>query len=539
MQHFKKHNILLIILLILSVQTFFAQNSCSNRYKERSFNSIQIFRDVKYSKSAPKLIASSLGVETTIDKDLVMDIFMPPPTDTVQKRPLVIIAHGGGFIDVAFMGGTLLVGTKDNDDVQALCDTLAHWGYVTACIEYRTGFDIASTTSIKRAVWRGAQDMSAALRFFRKNAQWFNIDPERVFIGGSSAGAFCAIHSTFIDYTERIPESLQQAPLVQLDLGALHSRPVVELTAFNPFAGNNVIGNDVDSLPKGLVAFWGAIADTSMFSGINKAPMIMFHGTADPVVSSQCAQPFASVVLTAPVTCGSEIMDIAMTQRNLPHDIYLAPGEGHEYWGALNGMWTLNGPNAFWDSIISTTADYFYELMRPLAPTLIGPAACAPNTVYTFSVNNPNIGSDYCWEVDGGNILSLVPNASSIDVIFTTNNAIAYVKCTERDRADVISQQRIKGINISTLVSSVNYDLKEFDFKIFPNPAGDYFELVVAADEFKHGILDIIDLNGKILRRISVNDKNLKIDCSSISSGYYLLRLISDQKTISKPFIIK
>lgn len=172
-------------LLFLSFLPFLlkAQDCLGKRYQERIFSSVQVFQEVVYSQDAPSLLGSSFGAETTFDQDLVMDIYMPPPTDTVRNRPVVILAHGGGFVNIFFMGGTTLVGTKDNEDVQALADTLAHWGFVAASIQYRTGFDPANGSSVKRAVWRGSQDISAGIRFFRKNAQWFGIDPHKVFVG--------------------------------------------------------------------------------------------------------------------------------------------------------------------------------------------------------------------------------------------------------------------------------------------------------------------------------------------------------------------
>jgi len=532
------NSLLRAIIFLIAVPMAFSQTDCGNRYKERTFSSIQIFRNVVYSKNAPKLIAATLGSETVIGKDLVMDIFMPPPTDSVVNRPLVIVAHGGGFIDVAFMGGTLLVGNKDNDDVQALCDTLAHWGYVTACIEYRTGFDVASSASIKRAVWRGAQDMSAAMRFFRKNASWFNIDPNKIFIGGSSAGAFCAIHSTFADYQERIPETYQQS-IFMANLGAMHSRPVVALTGFNPFSGNNTSANDVDSLPTAMVSFWGAIADTAFIAGNNKAPIKMFHGTSDPVVSSQCAQPFASVVLAAPVCCGSEIMNIALNNSNVDHQMTLEPGQGHEYWGALNGMWMPNSPNSFWLPIIESTAGFFYDYMRPPTPQIIGPNACAPNTVYNFSVSNPNPGSDYCWEVSSGNIVSSNVNSSSIDVIFDSIQISANVKCIERDRSDILSLQRIKGVNISSSVAVAFTNDLENSFRIFPNPADDWVNFELDKEPQGNELLIFSDFMGRELMAIEVDKKIISIPLQNFASGNYLVRYISGKFIQNRLLIIE
>ena len=56
-----------------------------------------------------------------------MDIYQPTG-DNVTHRPLVILAHGGSFVN----------GTRSSDyPITALCADLAHKGYVTVSIDYR------------------------------------------------------------------------------------------------------------------------------------------------------------------------------------------------------------------------------------------------------------------------------------------------------------------------------------------------------------------------------------------------------------------
>lgn len=522
---------LLLGLFIGFALSFAEAQSCTGRYRSRHFGSIQIFRDVKYSLDAPMLLSASLGVETTYPEDLVMDIFLPPPTDPAQKRPVVILAHGGGFINVLFMGGTLLVGTKDNQDIQALADTLAHWGFVTASIQYRTGFDVLSGTSIKRAVWRGAQDMSAAVRFFRKNATWFNIDPQRIFIGGSSAGAFCAIHSTFVDNAERISESFQVTPVVMPDLGALHSRPVVQLTGFNPFTGGNVLGNDVDSIAQGVAAYWGAIADVSMFGGNNKAPMIMFHGTNDLVVDYECARPFSGVILVAPETCGSAVMDSALSALSMPHTLHLAPGEGHEYWGALNGEWLpLTGPNAYWQPMIQQTADYFYDLMKPAPPVITGSSSVSPSIVYTYNISNTLPSGSYCWEVTGGTIVSPNTTGPSIEVLWYNQMTQGEVRARRIDAAGVASDAGIRAVSMTASgVETLSEDQAVLQLNLFPVPARQQLnvELINApAGEYN---MELVDMLGRTVYRQSAlfapGNETHPIPTAGMPSGCYFVRL--------------
>jgi acetyl esterase/lipase len=527
---------LFFLLLGLTAQ---AQNSCTTRYKQRTFNSIQIFRDVVYSENAPKLLTASLGIETTYGLDLKMDIFMPPPTDTVSKRPVIVLAHGGGFVDIAFMGGTVLVGTMANEDIQALADTLAHWGFVTASIQYRTGFDVLSGTSIKRAVWRGSQDLSAATRFFRKNATWFGIDPNRVFVGGSSAGAFACMHANFVDGNERIPESLEQTPIVMTDLGQLHSRPVVQLTGFNPFTGSNVLGNDVDSIAQGIASFWGAIADPAMLSGNNRAPVIMFHGSNDLIVDAECARPFSSLILVAPTTCGSIIMDTIFNISGHLHETYIESGEGHEYWGALNGDWMPSGPNAYWADMIQKTSNFFYKIMRPATPTIIGAGGVAPSSSHTYSIQSPTPNTKYCWTAVNGTIInSANPYASTVSVVWSANTGIARLKVTALDRAEVGSLERIYNVNISNLLS-VNPLEEAKTLQISPNPNNGQFQLQLPHND---GHLRIVDLTGKTVFSQNFNgnfSEFIDIQLGGIAAGLYIVQYQAQNQVYTQKLILK
>lgn len=533
--------VLLLLLVTNLTQELLAQ--CGTRYNSRYFNNIQIFRDVEYSLDAPALIAASLTTETTINKDLVMDIFTPPVTDTVSQRPVVILAHGGGFINVAFMGGTVLVGTMDNEDIQALADTLAHRGFVTASIEYRLGFNIASPSSLKRAVWRGAQDMSAAIRFFRKNAAWFKVDPERIFVGGSSAGAFCAIHSTFVDYTERLPESYELVPILKKDLGALHSRPVVELTSFNPFAGTSVLANDVDSIPQGIAAYWGAIADLSwMAHGNNKAPMVLFHGTNDLIVNYKCAKPFSGVVLTAPNTCGTYMMDSLMTALNMPHNTYFAQGEGHEYWGALNGDWLPSGPNAYWPDIIEKTTDYLYELMRPTAPIVNGPDTVLPTTNYTYTVANPNPNHTYCWEVTGGVIVSPIVNGPTVAIEFFNTSTQGFVAARAVDAAEVASSAGLKYSAVTTNISVDKISKRNTNVQIQPNPASQNCQLIINHNKDEQATLELLNALGqKVYAQqlyLSTGKTSSTLNLQELPMGVYRLVVTTKENRIAKTLMV-
>lgn len=95
-----------------------------------------------------------------------MDIYLPPDEGT--DRPAVLLIHGGGW-------------SKFSKDVYVdHGHRLADAGYVVAAINYRLVPDGAYPLMIR--------DCLCALSFLRNNAAEYGIDPDRVAVGGYSAG---------------------------------------------------------------------------------------------------------------------------------------------------------------------------------------------------------------------------------------------------------------------------------------------------------------------------------------------------------------
>jgi len=73
-------------------------------------------------------------------------------------------------------------------------------------------------------------------------------------------------------------------------------------------------------------------------------------------------------------------------------------------------------------------------------------------------------------------------------------------------------------------------------FKIYPNPASNI--LTVELDKFETGTLEIIDLTGRILKKIPVLNANLmQVDVTDFSKGIYFIRVQLSNGTSVKPFI--
>lgn len=105
-----------------------------------------------------------------------------------EKRPVFLWIHGG-----AFTGGSTAVAVYDGEE-------LARKGIVVVTTNYRVGVlgflahpELTAESDVKSSGNYGMLDQVAALQWIRKNISAFGGDPDKVTIGGQSAGA-SAVH---------------------------------------------------------------------------------------------------------------------------------------------------------------------------------------------------------------------------------------------------------------------------------------------------------------------------------------------------------
>ena len=223
------------------------------RYYQPIFAGVTVTSNVTYG---------SATTYTGTTQTLLMDIYQPIG-DTVSRRPLIVFAHGGGFI----------AGTKTDSYPVAFCTRLARLGYVVASIEYRlgfplTGFPIAltDTAGIAQAAIRGGHDMKAAIRFFRQNAatsKTYRVYSNYVIAAGSSAGAFAALEVGYLDKVSEVPAYVNLA-----SLGG------IEGASGTPGYSSAVAA---------VISLSGATENPSVIEAGN-APLCSAHGTADTTV---------------------------------------------------------------------------------------------------------------------------------------------------------------------------------------------------------------------------------------------------------------
>jgi len=146
------------------------------------------FQSAAVAAAAPMLTASpaaqvpqsgDIKIENDIvygkggDMDLHLDIYHPPAG--AEKRMATIHIHGGGFTQGSKAG------------VSSSSRAFASLGYVSIGSQYRLA---------GQAKWPAQiEDVKAAIRWTRANAERLNIDPNRIAIAGYSAGGLMALYA--------------------------------------------------------------------------------------------------------------------------------------------------------------------------------------------------------------------------------------------------------------------------------------------------------------------------------------------------------
>ena len=126
------------------------------------------------STEVPASVVSALDVPFAQygERKLLMDIYQPRSAKKADRRPALVLIHGGGWHK------------GDKTKFRPLATRLAERGYVVAAIEYR----LADEAPFPAAM----HDCNAAVRFLRAHAREYQLDPRRIGAIGGSAGGHLA-----------------------------------------------------------------------------------------------------------------------------------------------------------------------------------------------------------------------------------------------------------------------------------------------------------------------------------------------------------
>ncbi|MEW4491025.1 alpha/beta fold hydrolase [Thalassoglobus sp. JC818] len=273
--------------MVLTKDDFTVQLNRNNRPQAAGAppEGVEVMRDVVFGQGG--------------GRDLTMHIVVPKERVT-SPAPVFVWVHGGGWKG----------GTKEGGVGQVI--PLVRKGFVGATIEYRLTGEAPFPAQI--------EDCKCAIRYLRAHAEQYNIDPERIAVGGSSAGGhLVALMGTSGD----VPE-------LEGDGGwpneSSRVQAVVDLygpTDFKQFVtAKGYEKHNDDGSPESLLLGGGEVLPQTekirrvnpiTYIDENDPPFLIIHGTNDR---------------TVPLN-QSETLHAALQGANVPSKLHVIDGAGH------------------------------------------------------------------------------------------------------------------------------------------------------------------------------------------------------------------
>lgn len=224
--------------------------------------------------------------------DLKMDVYRPDVNDS-SPRPLLMLIHGGAFFN----------GYKRDSGYVEWGNYFASRGYIVVSIDYRIGFEPFGSKHIDRAGYRGVQDAYAAMCYLLRHPNQYPIDPNYLFVGGTSAGAITALNLAFMEDDDR-PDCTRSGLIHDVselynDLADLFNERERNVIGLEDLGDINTValqsGGDVSFKINTVINMWGAVHKIGIIGNSPSTAILSFHGDADMVVAYDYDYPFNKV----------------------------------------------------------------------------------------------------------------------------------------------------------------------------------------------------------------------------------------------------
>ncbi|MEX0315424.1 MAG: alpha/beta hydrolase [Allomuricauda sp.] len=190
-------------------------------------------------------IFSKIKLETLVYSDTLLLDFYASPEDTVAKKPLIMLVHGGGFAS----------GKRNNPFEQKFCMDMAQRGYAVASISYHLtrkgksfGCDCPAIEKVS-TFQSVSEDVLLATQYLVQNHVTLGFDANNIILVGSSAGAEAVLNTIFM----KNHKDFKSLPYGQ-----------------SQFAG--------------VISFAGAVINVDYITKETAVPTMLFHGVMDRLV---------------------------------------------------------------------------------------------------------------------------------------------------------------------------------------------------------------------------------------------------------------
>lgn len=156
-------------------------------------------------------IYRNIAYYTPENRSLKLDIIHPSAVGEIQKLPVIILIHGGGWR------------SGDRKLEHPLAYALARKGYATVCVEYRLSMEALYPAAV--------EDLIAAIRWVKNQGENYPFDTEKLVLQGTSAGgqlaallgSINASKNIFdVDFLAHIKENVQAVVNIDGVLAFIH-----------------------------------------------------------------------------------------------------------------------------------------------------------------------------------------------------------------------------------------------------------------------------------------------------------------------------
>lgn len=353
------------LLSFFTVLAVIGSTTAQQKYLDRLYNRSTITRtnNIMYADAASVLTgAPKLDTQR-------MDLYMPT-SNADAKKPLIILLHTGSFLP-RYVNRTP-TGGKDDSATVEFCYQMAERGYIVASMAYRLGWNPAAPavedrrSTIINAAYKGVQDLSACIRFFKKNASNYGVDTTKICVGGQGTGGYITYAYASLDKQSEIKIDkftdfrVNKFMVSDSIWGDRRGFPIAG--AANVYSPNDHMAHTSNA--QVAFALGGAMGDTSWINA-GEIPIIAVHPVQDPFA------PFGTGLVYVPgtnpplqvveVSGGGDVMkkvdklgNNSAYKGKVTGDPYTA--RANQINGGIDGLFPItglansSGPWEWWDS---------------------------------------------------------------------------------------------------------------------------------------------------------------------------------------------
>jgi acetyl esterase/lipase len=230
---------------------------------------------------------------------LQLDLYLPK-THKLKQHPGIVFVHGGGWG----------MGYRTNFTPMAI--GMAERGYVAATISYR----LSSEAKYPAAIY----DVKAAIRWLRKNAKKYGVNPDQIAVSGGSAGGQIASLTGMTNGSKKFDPQAKQSRVSSI------VQAIVNIDGLSDFTSEaaRFYEDDPRKNPSAAGAWFGGryVEKTALWH--EASPTFYVNKHTPPILFLISAQTRFSI--------GHKEMIEKMKPFGIPYQVVQIPDSPHSFW---------------------------------------------------------------------------------------------------------------------------------------------------------------------------------------------------------------